>query len=173
MSELDLVKLVKLGDKIAFQKIFESYYKRLWAYLFTLCKDQDLSADLAQQAFIALWENREKLDSEKSLKSYLFAIAYNKFATHQKKIKKEISFLEDLKKETLFSINEEDEDFEFRVKKIKLLIESLPERCQEILKLNKIQGLKYREIAEELGISLKTVEAQMRIAFQKIREGFE
>jgi len=62
---------------------------------------------------------------------------------------------------------------EKRLEKLKAIIETLPEKCKEILLLNKMDGLKYREIAIKLNISIKTVEAQMRIAFQKIREGFK
>lgn len=60
-----------------------------------------------------------------------------------------------------------------RIEKLKKIIEILPDGCREILTLNKMEGLKYREIAEKLNISVKTVESQMRIAYRKIREGFE
>ena len=53
------------------------------------------------------------------------------------------------------------------------VIDSLPPKCREIIMLNKIQGVKYKEIADQMGISVKTVESQMRIAFTKIREAFK
>ena len=60
-----------------------------------------------------------------------------------------------------------------RIKRLKAIIETLPPKCKEILLLNKISGLKYKEISEHLHISQKTVETQMRVAYIKIRKGFD
>lgn len=101
MDEIELAKAVQQGDEIAFKKLFELYYKRILAYILTFSKDEDLSTDISQQVFIALWEHKEKLDTSRSPKSYLFAIAYNKYIDHCKTIKKKDSFLNELKKESL------------------------------------------------------------------------
>lgn len=70
-------------------------------------------------------------------------------------------------------ITEDNELLEKRIKKMKDIIEILPPKCKKIIKLNKIDGKKYSEIAELMNISVKTVESQMRIAFNKIRKAFK
>jgi RNA polymerase sigma-70 factor (ECF subfamily) len=70
-------------------------------------------------------------------------------------------------------IQEDSDVLEERIQKMKQVIDSLPPKCKEIIMLNKIQGVKYKDIAEQMGISVKTVESQMRIAFTKIREAFK
>ncbi|MBD0835440.1 RNA polymerase sigma factor [Aestuariibaculum suncheonense] len=173
MSDIELSEAIKKGDETAFKELFDRYYKRVVAYVLTISKDQDLSSDIGQQTFITLWETKEKLDTSKSTKSYLFKIAYNKYIDHCRKTKKKETFIDELKNDSLQLITEDEDIIEKKLKKLRLLIDELPERCREILKLNKIEGLKYKEIAEHFGISQKTVESQMRIAYQKIREGFE
>ncbi|MBD0824962.1 RNA polymerase sigma factor [Aestuariibaculum marinum] len=173
MSDTTLTIAIKNGDEIAFKTLFDRYYKRVVAYILTVSKDQDLSADIGQQAFITLWETRDNLDTSKSIKSFIFKIAYNKYIDHCRKTKKKETFLDELKNNSLQLITDDEDIIENKLKKLKQLIEDLPERCREILKLNKIEGLKYKEIAEYFNISQKTVESQMRIAYQKIREGFE
>jgi RNA polymerase sigma-70 factor (ECF subfamily) len=173
MDELEAVLKLKIGDKQALNFFFNKYYDRLVAYIITYNHDKVLAEDIVQQAFIKLWINRKKLDSSKSPKNYLYTIAYNIFIDSTKKKKKEQQYLNEVWKKSLESIVEEDEGvLENRVQKMKLVLNTLPPKCKEIIQLNKIDGVKYKDIAQQLGISIKTVESQMRIAFQKIRSEF-
>ena len=70
-------------------------------------------------------------------------------------------------------MEQDDSILQKKIEKVKQLVDALPEKCREILLLSKREGYKNKEIAEKLNISIKTVESQMRIAFQKIRDGFE
>ncbi|WP_255518108.1 sigma-70 family RNA polymerase sigma factor [Fulvivirga sp. M361] len=69
-------------------------------------------------------------------------------------------------------MKEDTESLEKRIEKVKQVVDSLPPKCQEIIRLNKLEGIKYKDIAVRMDISVKTVESQMRIAFKKIREAF-
>ena len=144
------------------------------AYIITYNGDQRKAEDIAQEAFIKFWNNRHKIDINKSPKSYLYKIAFNKFIDTVNKNKKEQLFLKQIWKSSLEHVIEEDESIvEKKIKKVKNIISDLPPKCQQIIRLNKIEGLKYKEIATKLGVSIKTVESQMRIAFQKIRKEFK
>nr|WP_299070129.1 RNA polymerase sigma-70 factor [uncultured Allomuricauda sp.] len=174
MNDIEAVKALKRGDKLAFKYFFKSYYDRLVAYITTYTHDKMQSEDIVQQAFINFWDDRLKLDETKSPKSYLYAIAHNRYIDAVKKEEKRVKLLDQIWKNALQQrIEEDNETLEKRIQKMKKVIESLPPKCKEIIHKNKVQGIKYREIAEQMGISIKTVESQMRIAFNKIRDAFE
>ncbi|WP_405291804.1 RNA polymerase sigma factor [Algibacter sp. Ld11] len=174
MTEKDAVKAFKEGDKKAFSYLFNLYYDRLVAYVIIYTHNKMSAEDIVQQTFVDLWKDREKLLEVKSPKNYLYAIAHNRYVDSMKKQKKQTKLLDSIYEKALRDRIEEDKEaLDNRIKRMNEIIESLPPKCKEILKMNKIQGIKYKEIAVKMGISIKTVEAQMRIAFQKIREGFE
>lgn len=174
MDDIQLAKAISTGDQVAFKLFFERYYNPLLAYISTFTHQSLQAEDITQQAFVTLWDNREKIKPEHSLKNYLYTIAYNGYIDQYRKSKYQNSILDHLKRRALADrLNERDDTADQRIEKLRSIVDALPYRCQEILKLNKIQGLKYREIAEMLDISVKTVESQMRIAYQKIREEFQ
>ncbi|GAA3604747.1 RNA polymerase sigma-70 factor [Flavivirga amylovorans] len=174
MNELEAVLKLKKGEEEGFNFFFDKYYNRLVAYIVTFNNDKEKAEDIVQDAFINFWKNRAKLDPNKSPKSYLYSITLNRFIDTINKNKKEQLYLSEIWKRSLESVIEED-DFvlEKRLKKMNQILVNLPPKCKKIILLNKIEGLKYKDIAVSLGISIKTVESQMRIAFKKIREGFE
>ncbi|WP_346882069.1 RNA polymerase sigma-70 factor [uncultured Algibacter sp.] len=174
MNEIDAVKTLKKGDREAFKYLFELYYDRLVAYIVTYTNDKMSSEDIVQQAFIDFWKDRSKLDEIRSPKNYLYSIAYNRYIDSIKKEKRRAKLFDILYEKALRGIIKDDKEvLENRIKKMNLIIDSLPPRCQEILKMSKVQGIKYKDIADVLGISIKTVEKQMSIAFKKMRKAFE
>ncbi|WP_339715773.1 RNA polymerase sigma-70 factor [uncultured Kriegella sp.] len=174
MNDNDMVKALKKGDKIAFKYLFNTYYNRLVAYIITYSHDKAQSEDIVQQTFIKLWENRQKLDDSKSPKGYLYAIAHNIYIDAIKTSKKHEKIMNLVWESALRDRIEEDfETQEIRIQKMKRVVENLPPKCKKIIHMNKVQGIKYQEIADQMGISIKTVESQMRIAFIKIREAFK
>ena len=174
MNDIEVVKALKKDDEIAFRYLFERYYDRLVAYIITYNQNQSQSEDIVQQAFINLWEDRNKLDIDKSPRNYLYTIAYNRYIDSINKRRRRNRFLDDFWEIALRErIKEDKEQLGERIEKMRKIIDSLPPKCRKVIQLNKIEGIKYKEIAEQMGISVKTVESQMRIAFQKIREGFK
>lgn len=174
MKDFELINAIEKDDNDAFKLLFNRYYTPLINYIQTHTRDKDLSKDLVQQTFITLWNQRYGLNISKSVKGYLYTLTYRIYVEHYRNSKRKNIFLEELKEEAIRESIFEDKEFnENRIEKLKSIVNTLPPRCKEILQLNKMKGLKYQEIAEKLNISQKTVEAQMRIAFQKIRKGFE
>lgn len=99
---------------------------------------------------------------------------YTRSDTNYRSLKRKETFFDELKEKALRdSIIDDKELIDNRIKRLKAIIETLPPKCKEILLLNKISGLKYKEISEHLHISQKTVETQMRVAYIKIRKGFD
>ncbi|WP_157804991.1 RNA polymerase sigma factor [Confluentibacter lentus] len=174
MENEKLVTALKQGDELAFEFLFNRYYKSLVAFITTYTRNTELSEDIVQQSFILLWNKKEDLQLKGSPKNYLYTIAYNQFVDQYRKSKRNNDFLEEFRLEFLRnSIDENEELMEKRIEKLKTIIEKLPPKCKRILIMSRQQGLKYKEIAYKLNISPRTVEEQVRIAFKKIRKAFE
>ncbi len=157
-----------------FKLVFEQLYDPLLAYTKTLTNNHDKAKDIVQNCFITLWQKRPDLIESPTLKRFLFTTAYNSFVDLYRKDRRKNTILDDIKYSMAIEItSEENENIELKIKKLKMVIEHLPPKCQQILLLNKRDGLKYKEIALIMDISVKTVESQMRIAYKKIRETFK
>lgn len=162
-------------DKDSFAIFFETYYRPLVAYIAQYTNDFDEAEDIAQNCFVAIWEKRKKLAVSASLKSYLYSAAYNSFIDKYRKSKKMNDYVENIKHSAVqeIFIHEPDENLSRQLKFLDKTIHELPEKCRRIFIMSKKEGKSYKEIAEQLEISIKTVEAQIRIALIKIRERFE
>ena len=169
-----LAERIKQNDRKAFKVVFERYYKKLLDYTITYTNDLQEAEDIVQQTFIILWTNRLKINTDKPIKSYLYRITHNTYIDTYRKQKNKDAFFDEFKEKALRDrITVDTETIEHHSLKLKKVIETLPEKCKEILYMNKFQGLKYKEISEQLDISIKTVESHMYIAFKKIREAFK
>lgn len=173
MDDKDFSQGLKEGNKQTYASLFEKYYQPLCAYIKSYTRDWDTAQEIVQSTFIIIWQKRETIDINTSLKSYLYKTAYNSFLQMHRANKKQDKLSHRLKEEALTAEIEVDEELQERkIEKLREVIENLPTRCKQVLKL-KQQGYKYKEIAEKLELSVKSVESQMRIAYQKIREEFE
>lgn len=173
MDEAILISQIRKGNSLAFKQLFDRHYSSLCYYLTNFTNDKMTSEDIVQTVFVDFWNKRDDIEIHSSVKSYLFAMAYNQFLMSLRIKKKEVSFLEQLKYEALQTVDTPtEEDLERKSRRLNYIITQLPQRCQEVLKL-KMEGLKYKDIAESLGVSVKTVESQMRIAFIKIRSDYK
>lgn len=174
MGDEELWQCIQQDNNQALKKLFDIHYRPLCVYALQFSNRLPDAEDVVQNIFIRLWTKRKDLHINTSLKAYLYRSVFNECMQGLRKIKKLEGTVDDLKYELLQNQIEEDGSFQqIRIDKIKYLIEELPCRCREILLLSKKDGLKNKEIADKLGISIKTVEAQMGIAFKKIRQGFE
>ena len=134
-------------------------------------KDLETAKEIAQDAFISLWEKRETIDMGRPVKSYLTMVIHNKCTNYLRDNRKFDPYI--LNIENLLEVPQYDGadsmvENELQLK-IDLSIAELPERCREIFVLNRYENLKYQEIADKLQISVKTVETQMSKALQHMR----
>lgn len=134
-------------------------------------KDYESAREIVQEAFISLWEKRVIIDPEKQVKSYLSATVHNRclnFLRDNKRFNGSLLSLEHLYPENSYVPPNHLVEKEIQMK-IGKAIDELPEKCREIFRLNRFEHLKYQEIADKLGISVKTVETQMSKALQHMR----
>jgi RNA polymerase sigma-70 factor, ECF subfamily len=171
-NDEELMKEIKADNMLAFDLLYKKYSKRVYKFGFSILKTREESENLIQDVFLGLWENRNNVEKDSSVKSYLFTIAYNSAISVIRKKAKESRFFEYLK-----SIQEKDEEpanvkIEYEELKNKLddIIIALPQRQKEVYMLHKDEGLKYNEIAARLNISVNTIENHMSRALKTIRE---
>ncbi len=154
----------------SFRELFDKYFESLCRYLAYYSANNMIVEEVVQDVFVKLWEERESLRIE-SIKSYLFTAAHNRMLNHIRDEKRYHTLLE------LWTINEKQKglsgecfDIEEFSERVQRAIDTLPEKCRRIFDLSKKENLTYKQIAERLDISVKTVETQMGIALRKIRE---
>lgn len=170
-EEINLILAVNAGDENALKSIYTNYYQKLCVYMLSFTTDRDLVEDVVQDTFLKIWNKREALRTNGSLNAYLYKITYNNFIDNYRKAKRLDDELDNIRLTSLNELLDDDyeEVFQLRLKQVKEAIEQLPLRCKEIFLMNKERGMRYQQIADELGISVKTVENQIGKALQIIR----
>lgn len=162
---------IRAGNRTAFKYAFNFYYSKLCTYTINLTLNPEVAEDIVQEVFINFWNNRKEIHITTSLKSYLYKSCYNKYIDTYRKTKTINKKLEELRYIEIQRLTEEDTSIRnYQIELLNKAIEELPEKCREIFILSKLEGLKYKEIAEKLGISIKTVENQIGTAFMKLRK---
>ena len=171
-EDAELMEGLSQDNRPAFEYIFRTYYPDLCRFGVTYVRDIDVAEELVQEIFINIWERRYKLSINSSIKSYLFTAVRNKSFNFLKlQLPKEYKKV-DVDNVAFADTSNKEEDLAFEDLKeyVSQAIDCLPEKCKVIFNLSRNAGLTYKEIAEELDISVKTVENQIGIALKKLRE---
>ncbi len=158
-------------DKTIYQKLFHDYYVPLCNLAYRYLYSEEESEDIVQEVFANFWQKRKELNVNTSLKNYLYSSVKNKCIEKIRRKKIEERYIsEQMMKESDSAEDEDDFEKLLLINKVNKSIDKLPKKCKQVFTMAKIEGLTYNEISEELGISVKTVEGQMRRAFILIRE---
>ncbi|RKD90236.1 RNA polymerase sigma factor [Mangrovibacterium diazotrophicum] len=166
------VELLKSGDISAFSTLFKKYSERLYAFALSIAKEPYIAEEITQQVFLKVWEKRPEINEYLSFKSFLFSITYSETISWLRKDTAEKRKMSRWGENSSFESEETTHTVEFN--NIESLangiIDELPEKRKEIFKLSREQGYSYKEIAQKLGLSVKTVENQVSAALRTIRE---
>ena len=159
-------------DKAAFEEIFRSYFTPLCSFAQKFVQDIDEAKDIVHNVFVNLWNRRDEVDMETSLKSYLFQGVHNRSLNYIRDTKKLVQFDAPQNEAELGLYLDAKDHLESSEaeRRINQALDNLPDKCKEIFLMNRFDGLKYQEIAEKLNISVKTVETQMSRALKTLRE---
>lgn len=160
---------VRDGDHQAFKCFFERYHTYLYRYLTRMGVVPNAAEDLVQQAFLTIWERRSQIDPTRSLRAYLFQIGHNRalnYFRERRRIEDENEFPDP---EDPTPGGDQMTDASLLKKRLEEAITQLPGRRRAVFELCFLQDFTYREAAEVLGISPKTVENQMSQALKFLR----
>ncbi|MFS4457304.1 RNA polymerase sigma factor [Maribacter sp. 2304DJ31-5] len=165
-----LIRGLKKGKERAYLFLIDRYHVKLHAYAVSLINDHVMAQDIVQNVFLKTWQFRENLDDKYSIQSFLYKSVYNEFINKyrqkQAMLDLECHYAEALQQMTGQS-NEQELDQVIAM--VKEEVQNLPPKCQHIFLLSKKDGLTNNEIADYLGISIKTVETQITKAYKVLR----
>jgi len=160
-------------DDAAFEVFFKKHFTALCAYCqYKFGFDLELAKDTVHTGFIKLWENRQTISPELSIKAYLYKIITNTsldILKHDQVKLNHVRYIRQNASENTAANDQNRVDFKLLGDDIEKAVAELPEQMRRIFKLCRYEELKYAEIAEQLGISKKTVETQMSRALVKLR----
>ncbi len=157
-------------DLNTFEMVFRDYYKPLVRYGNTFLKDSDETEDVVQEVFVSLWEKRTELDIHTSIRAVLYKSVQNACLNKIKHFKVRSAYAEDWKATQQVEETSDSVQVNELNDRIQLAIDNMPEQCGRIFKMSRFEQLRYQEIADELGLSVKTVENQMGKALKIVRE---
>jgi RNA polymerase sigma-70 factor (ECF subfamily) len=170
----DLIIGIRQGNSQSFELLYRVLYPRLCVYARKFLQNTDDAEEVVQELFYNLWKNRDNLDENKSLYSYLFTSVKNSCLNLIQSKKCRTTHAELMR--LLYVEGSADNNNSYHTllaldleKDFQSALEKLPQECRKIFVLSRIEGLKYQEITARLNVSIKTVETQMSRALSKLR----
>lgn len=170
LPEKDILELLKSDSEEAFDQLFKLFYTFLCQTIYMVIRDKSVSEDLAQDVLFELWKKKDQININTSLKAYLRRSASNRALNHIRDQKMQFSdheLLPELESKQINSLHQ------MQIEELKEIIQrsidKLPERCRAVFTLSRYEEKSYKEIAELLGISIKTVENQISKALRVLR----
>jgi len=164
------VQMPHAGTAAAFEDIFKSHFKRLHAYACTIVKDEATAEELVQQVFYKLWEKKDRITVQQSVTAYLYRSVYHESINHLRHYKVRSAYQSHAARQAPHhdsaSSRATMRELEQR---LGAALQALPQQCRTIFQMSRFEEMKYREIAGQLGLSVKTVENQMGKALRLLR----
>jgi RNA polymerase sigma-70 factor (ECF subfamily) len=166
-----LVESLRKGSEKAFEAVFKTHFKGLHSYAYTILKDEVMAEEMVQNVFFKIWDKRSQLNIETSFKAYLYKAVYHEslnYLKHQnvKLVHQSYVMHQPVNNDNNAGAKVALVEIEQRLRKA---MNELPEQCRTVFQLSRFEEMKYKEIAEMLGISIKTVENHMGKALKLMR----
>ena len=172
LLEKQVLTSLSEGSESAIEMLFKTYYGPLCQYAYSFLRDQDEAEEVVQNAFVNIWDRREELAIQTSVKSYLYRMVRNaclNVIKHQR-VRMEHESHEKALGEPVHEGTGQELIASELERRIAHAMKTLPEQCRLVFQLSRFEELKYAEIADQLNISVKTVENHMGKALRLMRE---
>ena len=159
------------SSETEFEQLFKEHFKSLYTYAYTIIKDEAVAEEIVQNVFYKIWEKNKQPEIQTSVKAYLYKAVYHDSLNYLKHLKVRAQY----KSRVMHQQKEEGSPASGKLmlkeleEKLRDAMNGLPEQCRTIFQMSRFDGLKYHEIADQLGISPKTVENQMGKALKLLR----
>jgi len=169
-SDIEIMQGLGRGDKKALTVLYSNYWKVLYVSSYNLLKDKEVCEEIVQDVFVDIWNKRKDIEIKVSLKSYLYAcVRYKVFSQFRTNKIRRVELFEDLDRRIQYTTPETKIMHDELKDHVNLIVESLPEKCKRVYVLSRNEQLSHKEIADQLGISVKTVENHITNALRVLR----
>ena len=178
----DIIKRLFIGDEETYIFLFREYYVSLCAYSRRYVGRKDIAEDIVSDTFLKIWERRKRLEINTSIKAYLFHAVCNNSLNYLRKLKAENNleeyFWETSSENLGFEVTSEEIEEQSLImenmnQKIELAVKKLPEQQQRAFRLKRLEGKKTKEVAEIMGLSVKTIEMHLSKATFHLRQNLK
>lgn len=174
LSDLELFGLIEERDKAALETIFHRYYESLCRFGYNYTNELDIVEETVSDVFFQLWDSGKRIQEIRNPKPYLYVVVKNKLlaTVPTANLERRLGPGEESRHVSSPSIEQQiidQEEKEIFGRKIEKILNQVPEKSRQVFEMSRLDGLKYREISEILGISIKTVENHMAHALKVIR----
>ncbi|MFV0591720.1 MAG: RNA polymerase sigma factor [Draconibacterium sp.] len=175
MTQNKQVQRLISDDKLVINELYEQYSPKIYHFALGYLKSEPDALDIVQEVFINLWDKRKKLKKDSNLNAYLFSIAKNAVISVFRKKLSEKQYLEELKGKVVISAvdTESRVNYDMLSEKIAQLVDQLPPQRKRVYFLNKEKGYSNQLVADELGISVKTVEDHITKARKFLKDNLK
>lgn len=153
-----------------YEQTFKSHFKRLHIYAITIVKDSEVAEEMVQNVFYKLWERNLEVLKDSSINSYLYRAVHNESLNYLKHQQVKQAYQTYAMKQGEEIVPETHSvTYKELVAKLESTMNELPEQCRTVFQMSRFEGLKYREIADKLNVSVKTIEKHMGKALSIMR----
>ncbi len=172
VTDEKLIAAIGNDDYTSYNRLFVRYYSRLCCYVYRLLGEKEDAEDVVQELFLTLWNNRKKIAIVENVSGYLYKMARNLALNHIRTQTNYKTILDNQEEQLPYYEENSLETEEFRMA-LYDCINLLPGRCKEVLLLHRVKGLKQKEIADQLSISVKTIKNQIWASLQRLKKCLE
>jgi len=167
-------KKIKDGNIEAFEILFRSYYEPLCRYAYQFVENMETAEEIVQDLFYVIWKDRQDLQIFTSVNGYLYRSVKNKSLQYLEKLAVRDNYMNSFSENSMVETITPQEELEYKELEshIEKTLHSLPIRRQKIFRMKRMEGKKNKEIAQELDISVKTVEAEISKALIELRKNY-
>lgn len=167
-DEKEILEKINQGDEVGLKGLFDLYYKPLCVFALQFIDSYEEAEDMIQELFVKFWERRENTVFQGSIRSYLFSsVRHNCIKLLKSRRKYLFDNIEDY--EDVLEDRYSPEEIEGEREKLYAEIEKLPEQCRKVFEAVILKDMKYREAAEELGLSVNTIKTHLGRAIKQLR----
>ena len=170
-SDKQLIRAIKGGDTKSFEKLFERYYDRYFSFACALLHDADAAEDVLQNVFLKLWIGRDRLDENRSVENYLLVSVRNEIFDYLRlKYNQTVVRGETPEKEDTSADIEEEIFWSETSDRLDKIIKNMPPQRQRIFMMSRYENMASKDIADALGLSIRTVERHIYLALQDLKQ---
>lgn len=170
-SDKQLIRAIKGGDTKSYEKLFERYYDRYFSFACALLHDADAAEDVLQNVFLKLWIGRDRLDENRSIENYLLVSVRNEIFDYLRlKYNQTVVRGETPEKEDASADIEEEMFWSETSDRMDKIIKNMPPQRQRIFMMSRYENMASKDIADALGLSVRTVERHIYLALQDLKQ---